>query len=154
MKRTLLYDETRPKLSNVATSYVLKRGVYQDIDYTPLNLIYGEDNIYTTVEDMARWDRALYSNKLVRAATLREAVTPGRLNSGKMTQYGSVDGRLTYYGFGWLIDADKAYHPGGWLGYRTAILRFSKQRLSVVILSNFSEYHPFKIAEKIGEIYR
>lgn len=153
MKRTLLYDETRFKLSNVATSYILKRGVYQDIDYSPLNLIYGEDNIYTTVEDMARWDRALYTNKLVTAATLREALTPGRLNSGKPTRYGSVDGKLTYYGFGWLIDDDKVYHPGGWLGYRTTILRFPKAGLSVVILSNLATFHPFMIAEKISEIY-
>lgn len=153
MKRTLLYDETRPKLSNVAISYMLKRGVYQDVDYAPLNLIYGEDNIYTTVEDMARWDRALSTNTLVRTATLKEAFTPGKLNNGKMAQYGMVEGKMTYYGFGWLIDDDKVYHPGGWLGYRTAIVRFPKKSLSVVILSNFAKCHPFKIAEKISEIY-
>lgn len=153
MERTLLYDESRPKVSNVATSYAFEHGAFEDIDYSPLNLIYGPDNIYTTVEDMAKWERALYTNKLVPAARLNEAFTPGKLNNGKLARYGTIGGKQTYYGFGWLIDAEKVYHPGGWLGYRTAILRFSKQHLTVIVLANSAKLHPFDIAERISAIY-
>jgi CubicO group peptidase (beta-lactamase class C family) len=142
MKRTLVYDESRPAVSNVATSYGLRQDVYRDIDYTPLNLIYGEDNIYSTVQDMARWDQGLHTAKLVREATLKEAFTPGKPRNG-----------TSDYGFGWRIDADKVFHGGAWAGFTTAIIRFREPRLSVVVLANSTEFKTIRIAREIGEIY-
>jgi CubicO group peptidase (beta-lactamase class C family) len=147
MNKSLLYDETRPRVTNVATSYKQEGGVYKDIDYTPLNAIYGEDNIYSTVEDMYKWDQALYTEKLVKSATLKEAFTPGSLN----------DGEVLPYGFGWgvgkFLGLDKVSHSGSWLGFRTYILRFPNQRFTVVILSNVSQLEPAMIASKISKIY-
>lgn len=142
MKRTVLYDETRPTVSNVATSYALRQDVYRDIDYTPLNFIYGEDNIYTTVQDMVRWDQALYTTKLVSEAALKEAFTPGKPKNG-----------TSDYGFGWLIDADKVFHAGAWVGFTTAIIRFREHHLSVVLLANSAEFKTSRIAREISEIY-
>jgi len=147
MKRSLLYDETRPKIQNVATSYTLKDGVYKDIDYTPQNAIYGEDNIYTTVEDMYKWDQALYTEKLVKAATLKEAFTPGKLN----------DGEITEYGFGWrlrkFLGLNTVAHGGSWVGFRTHILRFPDQHFTVVVLANLAELGVDDYAGKISKIY-
>jgi CubicO group peptidase (beta-lactamase class C family) len=142
MNRTVLYDETRPGVSNLATSYTLQQDVYRDIDYTPLNFIYGEDNIYTTVHDMARWDQALYTTKLVSEATLKEAFTPGKPRNG-----------TSDYGFGWCIDAGKVFHAGAWVGFTTAIIRFREQHLSVVLLANSTEFKTLRIAREISEIY-
>jgi len=147
MNRSLLYDETRPRVKNVATSYTLKDGVYKDIDYTPQNAIYGEDNIYTTVEDMYKWDQALYTEKLVKAATLNEAFTPGKLNSGEITDYG----------FGWRVrkffGLNTVGHGGSWIGFRTHILRFPDQRFTVVVLANLAEMSVDGFASKISKIY-
>lgn len=143
MERSILDDETRPKLLNVATSYECDEGIYKDIDYTPLNLIYGEDNIFSTVEDMSKWDEALYTKKLVKEATFEEAIKPGRLN----------DNSCTEYGFGWFVGPDTMYHDGSWVGFRTYILRFTKQNFTVVVLANVTELDPGLIAEKIGDIY-
>jgi CubicO group peptidase (beta-lactamase class C family) len=142
MNRSILYDETRPGVRNVATSYALKQGIYRDIDYTPVNFIYGEDNIYTTVQDMARWDLALYTTKLASEATLKEAFTPGKPKSC-----------TSDYGFGWCIAADRVFHGGSWVGFRTAIIRCPKNHLSVVILTNSAEFHPLRLAKEISEIY-
>jgi CubicO group peptidase (beta-lactamase class C family) len=142
MNRTVLYDETRPGVSNVATSYALKEGVFRDIDYTPLNFIYGEDNIYSTVQDMVRWDQALYTTKLVSEATLTEAFTPGKPRNG-----------TSDYGFGWCVAADKVFHGGAWVGFTTAIIRFREHHLSVVLLANSAEFTTLKIAREISEIY-
>jgi CubicO group peptidase (beta-lactamase class C family) len=147
MKRSLLYDETRPTIPKRASSYRTAAPGARDIDYAPQNAVYGDDNIYTTVEDMYYWDQALYTEKLVKAATLEQAFTSGRLN----------DGTATSYGFGW--DLHKALghealaHGGSWLGFRTYILRFPKQRFTVVVLSNFGQFKPDAVATEISEIY-
>lgn len=147
MKRSQLYDETRPTIQNRATSYRLANGVYKDIDYAPQNAVYGEDNIYTTVEDMFYWDQALYTEKLVQAATLKEAFTPGKLNNGKATNFG----------FGWIVGKalglEVLWHGGGWLGFRTYILRFPNHRFTVIVLSNLAEFKPWAIGAEISKIY-
>jgi CubicO group peptidase (beta-lactamase class C family) len=147
MRRSLLYDETRPQIQNVATSYTLEDGHYKDIDYAPQNAIYGEDNIYTTVEDMYKWDQALYTEKLVQATTLKEAFTSGRLNNGKASGYG----------FGWRVDQflglDAVGHGGAWLGFRTGIVRIPSQYFTVVVLANLAQIDAADLANKISKIY-
>lgn len=147
MNRTLLYDETRPKVQNVATSYTVKDGVYHDIDYTPLNAIYGEDNIFTTVEDMYQWDQALYTERLVKASTLQAAFTPGTLNNGNATEYG----------FGWrvkdFLGLHTVSHGGAWIGFRAQIVRFPDQHFTVVVLGNLQQLGVDDIAARLSKIY-
>ena len=147
MKRSLLYDETRPAIRNAATSYRKESGGWVEVNYTPSNFVYGEDNIYTTIEDLYRWDQALEQHKLVPAATFEEAIKPGRLN----------DGSATAYGFGWNLGergGSKAHsHGGSWLGFRTAILRIPGQRLTVAVLSNAAEFRSGSMVDQILKIY-
>jgi len=147
MKRSFVNDETRPRVSNLATSYTLKDGVYHDIDYTPVNAIYGEDNVYSTIEDLYKWDQALYTEKLVKASTLKEAFSPGRLNDGSLTSYGFAWGVSTFLGL------ESVAHSGSWLGFRTRIVRFPAQRFTVIILSNVAELEPNLLASKISKTY-
>lgn len=93
--------------------------------------VVGYGNIYSSAEDLLRWDQALYTEKLVRAETLREAFTPVRLNDGK-----------TYpYGFGWFIDSSGKLlrHTGSWVGFLNEIIRDTEHRQTVIILSNGSD---------------
>jgi N-acyl-D-amino-acid deacylase len=48
--------------------------------------------MYSNVDDLLKWDQALYTEKLVRQSTLAEAFTPGQVKEGAPT-----------YGFGWNI---------------------------------------------------
>jgi CubicO group peptidase (beta-lactamase class C family) len=147
MKSTLVADESRPKIKNRAISYGLDAGKYENADYTPLNLIYGDGNVNTTIEDMYLWDQALYSHKLVKAATLMQAFTSGKLNSGKETGYG----------FGWVTwkygGLDILSHAGGWAGFRTDIMRIPSERFTVVVLSNFARFSPTAQTKKIARIF-
>jgi len=63
------------------------------IDFHYLSPLTGAGGVYSTVEDLYRWDRILYTEQLVSASSLKEAFTPTILNNGD-----TVD-----YGFGWSI---------------------------------------------------
>ena len=125
MKNTLVFDESKPVIENKAIGY--SRFGDED-DYNLLTQ--GEGGIYATVEDLYKWDRALYTEKLVKRATLDEAFVPGKLN----------DGSITGYGFGWGIgksgDDATASHAGRYGGFNTYIKRFSGSRSAIIFLTN------------------
>jgi CubicO group peptidase (beta-lactamase class C family) len=147
MTETAVYDETKPAIPNRASSYRSTNQTYQQIDYTPFNFIYGEDNVVTTLNDLYKWDQALYTEKLVRAATLQLAFTPGTLN----------DGSRTDYGFGWriapVLGLPALGHSGSWIGFRTIILRFPEKRTTVVVLANREDFPVGTVAQEIAAIY-
>jgi CubicO group peptidase (beta-lactamase class C family) len=147
MTRSLLYDESRPVIRNRARGHTGMCGACRDTDYTPLNLIYGDDGIYTTIEDMYRWDQALEMVQLVEPETWREALTPARLNSGRRSDYG----------FGWLLERfdrfDAHWHNGEWAGFRTYHLRIPARRFAVLVLANCDLIDATDVGSQIARIY-
>jgi CubicO group peptidase (beta-lactamase class C family) len=109
--------------------------------------IYGDGSVFTTLEDMARWDSGLRTNKLVKAETLRLAWTPGRLDNGERFDYG----------FGWAIERTDGklvvWHNGEWGGFTSYICRHVDDDLTVVVLTNRDGHDPAKIGDAIAELY-
>jgi CubicO group peptidase (beta-lactamase class C family) len=107
----------------------------------------GDGGIYTNVDDMTRWDQALYGGgtELVDAATMELATTPPQLPAGATTQYG----------FGWFIDQYRGEtrwrHTGETSGFRNAIQRFPRRHLTVIVLTNRSSGEPEAFAERIAD---
>jgi len=147
MSHSVVYDESRPKVPNRAKSYTGMCGAYREIDYTPLNLIYGEDGIYTTIDDMFRWDQALDTEELVKHGTLMEAFTPGKLNSRTCTDYGFG------WGLGQTLGFDDVSRSGGWVGFSTYIRRVLSPRFTVVVLANCNLIDAAEVGNKIAKIY-
>jgi CubicO group peptidase (beta-lactamase class C family) len=147
MNSTLVYDETRPKVKNKAVSYARVSQGYKVIDYTPLNLIYGDGNVNSTLEDLYKWDQALYTERLLRMGTLEQAFTPGKLNDGTEIGYGS----------GWLVRNSPALrriaHGGSWVGFRSLLVRYPDQRFTIIVLSNFADADRETLVYKIAKIY-
>ncbi|MHB2017276.1 MAG: serine hydrolase domain-containing protein [Candidatus Xenobia bacterium] len=90
----------------------------------------GDSGIWSSIEDLARWDAALSQHRLVSPAMYARAWKMGRLD----------DGRRYDYGFGWrIVETDFGHeieHDGEWLGFRTWIGRFLDRHRTIVILSN------------------
>ncbi|HZM05897.1 MAG TPA: serine hydrolase domain-containing protein [Candidatus Saccharimonadales bacterium] len=147
MTETVVYDETRPEIARRAVSYQPVKNEFKPIDYTPLNLIYGDGNVNTTVGDMIKWDNALTGDKLVHRATLQEAFTRGALNNGTKFDYG----------FGWALrkrhNTETTEHNGSWVGFRSGIVRFSQRQLTIIILSNSAGFPMGEMEKKIEAIY-
>jgi CubicO group peptidase (beta-lactamase class C family) len=155
MRDTLVVDERKPKVPRLALGYEKRNGQWQDISYTPENHVYGEDDVVSTVNDMYKWDQALYTELLVSRSTLEMAFTPGRTNDGKEIRT-EILKRPNSYGFGWLIsslDGSKdVEHSGGWAGYVTDILRVPGRYITAIVLSNSSNEKIPEIAEQMAEI--
>lgn len=91
----------------------------------------GPGRISSTVEDLLKWDQALYTNKLISLLGLEEAFTPMKLN----------DGKISNYGFGWTIipnglSGKIVWHNGDNPGYKTMIMRVLEKRKTLIVLCN------------------
>ena len=94
------------------------------------NGVVGDKGVYTTVEDLYKWDQALYRGLLVSNATLNEAFTEG---SPKISKW------KDNYGFGWRLKADRVntvYHYGWWKGFRSYFIRDLYQEKTIIVLTN------------------
>jgi len=158
MHDTLVVDERNQKVQQLALGYEKRNGQWQDVSYSPENNVYGEDGVFSTVNDLYKWDQALYTERLVGHSILEMAVTPGRTNDGKEIETDILKrGNLpNSYGFGWFISsldgATDVEHSGGWAGYVSDILRVPSRRITAIVLSNSANMEVPKIAEQMVEI--
>ncbi|WP_175622367.1 serine hydrolase domain-containing protein [Chryseobacterium schmidteae] len=96
-----------------------------------LDGIVGDGMVNSTTEDLLKWDRSLYTDKLVNKKDKTIIFQGTKLN----------DGKITDYGFGWQIAEEKEYgkvvaHSGGWTGYTTYIERNLSKDQTIIILQN------------------
>jgi CubicO group peptidase (beta-lactamase class C family) len=109
----------------------------------------GSGGLYTTVEDLYRWDQNFYNNRLGNgsASLLSTVRTRGVLN----------DGEVLDYAFGLTIGEyrglDTVRHGGALGGYRAHLLRFPAERFSVAIACNLDAINPGTLADQIADIY-
>lgn len=108
----------------------------------------GSGSLYSTIDDMARWDESFYSGALGGQALLTTVQTPLQLANGGPNQT---------YAFGLMVDQwrglRRVHHSGALAGFRTAIVRFPDQHFSAVVLCNFAEAQPTAYAAGVAEVY-
>jgi CubicO group peptidase (beta-lactamase class C family) len=149
MKATRIISEA-DIIPNRCAGYALLGGVLRNQEWvSPTMNTTADGALYTDIPDMAKWDAALYTEKLVSKASLDQIWTPVELNNGK-----------TYpYGFGWDLTEVNGHrlieHGGAWQGFTTQISRYVDDKLTVVVLTNLDSGHsdPEKIAHTVAGFY-
>ena len=112
-----------------ATKSFYKNGKVYSLRY--LDLIYGDKNVYSTVQDLKKWDQALRGQKMFKKSTTDLAYAP---TSG-LTPF------VSNYGLGWkkivtTKDNDVIYHTGWWAGNRSLLIRLVKDNVMIAVVSN------------------
>lgn len=136
-------------ITNRAAGYLWVDGKLQNGRYiAPTILGYAGGGFRSTVLDLAKWDAALYSGKLLKRATLEQMWTPARLNNGSESSYG----------FGWAIGKHRGRrlisHTGSHMtGFKTALARFVDDGLTVIVLTNQREANQMAIATGVAAFY-
>ena len=113
-----------------ATGYTRRENGFRHANYVSMTQPYAAGSLMSTVDDLALWDRALASEKLLGKTSLERMFTPARLTSGRSTRYGY--GLAVYELEGRRVQE----HGGGIFGYTSFMLRVPEEELFVAILSN------------------
>jgi CubicO group peptidase (beta-lactamase class C family) len=140
---------------NRAAGYRLVKGELKNQEWVaPVVNTTADGSLYFTILDLAKWDAALYTERLLKRSSLDLMWTPAKLKSGEAN-----GGRVNSgnYGLGWFIDSRNGHrcihHDGSWQGFETAIDRYVDDRLTVVALTNLADAEPGKITRHVAEMY-
>lgn len=143
MSHTTYGDASRVILRRVP-GYDKGNDGYVNTPYLSMTQPYAAGSLLSNVDDLAHWDAALYTEKLVKQSSLEKAWTPFKLN----------DGESTGYGYGWAIGEYEGHkiivHGGGINGFLSSGIRMPDQKLYVIILSNNTSTSPDMISMKIA----
>lgn len=120
------YDVSAKILAKRASGYQPeKSGGWRNADYLDMTLPYAAGSLYSNVDDLLIWERALSDGKILTEASRKAAWTEN----------------LNHYGYGWVVDAQdghpRIWHNGGINGFSTAKARYPSDGLVVMALSNF-----------------
>ncbi len=132
MTRTRIISE-EDIIPRRAAGYRLVKGELKNQEWVSPSLNSTADGaLYFTVEDLQKWDGALYTERLLTKASLERMWTVEKLNNGKPNK--------ANYGFAWEIDSANGHrviaHGGAWQGFTCYIARYVDDRLTVVALTN------------------
>jgi CubicO group peptidase (beta-lactamase class C family) len=114
-------------------------------DQSTTSAVLGDGGIYSSIDDLARWDAALYDDRLLSDASRALAFSPHVEVTG--------EGYEAQYGFGWRITGETLWHSGETIGFRNVIVRWPRRRLTVVLLSDRNEPEPYRTALAIGALF-
>ena len=151
MNNTLLYSYKEgydSDMPNRVFGYSLNedKDGYELNDYNIVNDVRGDGGIYSTINDLFKWNMALLDYKVVPKKLLDEAWRVGTLNNGE--DFG--------YGYGWVIgDSSKpksVFHSGGWVGFVTYLYNEIDSKSGYVILTNDSSRVVVDIINSINSI--
>ena len=149
MSATRIINET-DIIPNRAAGYRLVKGEVKNQGWvSPTMNTTADGSLYFTILDVAKWDAALYAEKLLKRSSLQLMWTPVKLNDGKPNRAG--------YGFGWRIGDIRGHriveHAGAWQGFTSNISRYVDDRLTVVVLANLAGAMPDSITHHVAGLY-
>ncbi|MBF0530917.1 MAG: beta-lactamase family protein [Deltaproteobacteria bacterium] len=116
-------------------------------------LVSGDGNIFSNLNDLARWDDSLRKGTILKRESLRLAWTPGRLDSDRLaTDEKDHDG----YGFGWFINNREhfVYHSGSWAGTASYYFKAFDDDLTIIALSNEENQDLEVLVDEIDDLLK
>lgn len=121
------YDHRSTILKHRVSGYRRCDHVFCNSNYIDMSIPFAAGALYSTIDDLYKWDRALYTDKILGNASRRQMFTVVMNN----------------YGYGWdlspMVHHQQIGHGGGIFGFNTYIARFPKEKALVIVLSNVEE---------------
>jgi CubicO group peptidase (beta-lactamase class C family) len=137
-------------IPNRAAGYRLAKGELKNQEWvSPMLNTTADGSLYFSILDLAKWDAALCTEKLLKRPSLEQMWTVARLRNRQPNS--------GHYGFGWFIETKNGHHvvehEGSWQGFQTQISRYVDDKLTVVVLTNLGGSNPAILADHVAEMY-
>jgi CubicO group peptidase (beta-lactamase class C family) len=164
MNHTLAYEKGKSEVSNRAYGHSKQGDRFVQTDQSSTSATLGDGGIYTSLEDLAKWDDALSRHTLLSEKEMQPALTPAKLSTGARSHWPAnsdrPEGTPVSYGFGWFLEPyhghPRMWHYGDTMGFHTYIVRFVNAvdaNLTVIILCNRTNLDPEALALKVADAF-
>jgi CubicO group peptidase (beta-lactamase class C family) len=137
--------DDRAVMPNRAAGYQLSDGKLRNQEWVSRTANSTADgSLYLSALDYARWEAGVFGRKILKPESWAEIARPARLASGR-----------TYpAGFGWFLERSAGQevwrHSGGWQGFKTFIVRYLGDELTLVALANSDSARPISIVRHVA----
>lgn len=161
MDHTVAHVDGKDVVPNRAYGYTNDAGTWLETDQSPTSATLGDGGIYTSLDDLARWDDSLRNHTLLSTEEFQPAVTPQNSDAVLVENPDdpskSSGKKPAPYGFGWFLDPyhghPRMWHSGSSIGFRTVIERFTDINLTIIILSNRGDLDTSALALRAADLY-
>ena len=143
MNNTHFHDDHTEVVVNRASGYAPATSGF-DISMTTLDMV-GDGGVFTTVEDLARWDRNFYDPSVGGEAFLETMLTRGVLTDGETLDYALGLSHGEYRG------VPTVQHGGAFVGFRAEMMRFPEQQVTITVLCNLATTSPTTLARGVAD---
>jgi len=134
------YDSSSAIIARRAAGYEPSRDGPVNAKYLDLTIPFAAGALYSTTEDLLRWEQALFGGKILSEASLKKMTTPARNN----------------YAFGLMVrkqfDRNLIAHGGSINGFTSQLYYYPDSKVTVVALSNLHAPGAERIAKKLGAL--
>jgi len=176
MDHTVAYVKGQNEITNRAYGHTKEGNAWKQTDQSPTSATLGDGGIYSSLTDLAKWDEALRTNKLLSQEETQLALTPITLLLTSMNidaqprwpaNSDRPEGTPVSYGFGWFLDPwrthSRMWHYGETMGFHSYIVRFGLQNavsvddplagVTIIVLCNRTDISPESIALQIATLF-
>ena len=134
------YDSNSAVIPHRASGYVSVNGTFENAGYINMTVPQGAGGLYSTTEDLLKWEQGLFGGKVLKAESVARMTTPFK----------------NQYAFGLVVDTTNRHkvisHGGGIEGFNTELAYYPEDQLTVVVLANVNGPAPEEIARKLGAL--
>jgi CubicO group peptidase (beta-lactamase class C family) len=162
MNHTLVLEKGKNQATNRAYGHARKENVFVETDQSSTSATQGDGGIYSNLEDLSKWDDALRNHTLLSENDFLPAITPAQLPPGAEAKLAedvpdSMRGHASAYGFGWFLNLQDSHplmwHYGDTMGFKSAILRYTRDNLTVIVLCNRTDLDQGALALKAAQLF-
>lgn len=144
--KSSFYDNTSRIIPRRVAGYTKGKDGLLNAAYLSMSQPFAAGSLMSSVDDLALWDAALYTEKLVKQQSLKRAWTTFKLNNGKATNYG----------YGWFLSSYEGHpvieHSGGIPGFASYAIRMPNDHVYVAALTNKDFESPGKTVFNIAAL--
>ncbi len=157
MDNTIAFENGKNEVRNRAFGHTRSDSKWQELDQSPTSAVLGDGGIYSSLNDLAKWDDALEHHTLFSEDDMRPAVTPAVARTvSREEAVRDRSGNAIHYGFGWFLDPYKGhkrmFHDGDTVSFRTTIQRLTNDHLTIIVLCNRDDLNPQALAENVADV--